>query len=283
MSEPQSEPQRPSHSAEGYRAHPVKVGDFEGPLDLLLHLVRAHEVDITDIPIVTITEQYNEYLEMMRELNLDIAGEYLVMAATLMHIKSRMLLPPDPVEEGEEAEDPRADLAQQLLEYQRIKQAAENLPRNSAGQFFGFSRAAILYFHAGEFKVGGQNVYVSRTGWTNERGDELYTRIGETDHEKLFDDVMAAGEPHGLKFGSLASMEIRRIEGGIHDNITDFDMTMTPFAAGLGHLVDLDKEYFIGRDALLKVEDRRPRLLGLVCQEDTPASSGWVAAITLNM
>ncbi len=111
--------------SEGYHVH---VGQFDGPLDLLLHLVRVNEVDIADIPIVEITEQYNQHLEMMRELNLDIAGEFIVMAATLMHIKSRMLLPPDPTlgEDGGE-EDPRAALAQQLLEYQRFKQAAESL------------------------------------------------------------------------------------------------------------------------------------------------------------
>lgn len=106
----------------------VRVGSFDGPLDLLLHLVRANEVDILDIPIVEITRQYQAYLDLLRELNLEIAGEYLVMAATLVHIKSRMLLPPDPAE-GEEApsQDPRAELAQQLLDYQRYKQAAENL------------------------------------------------------------------------------------------------------------------------------------------------------------
>lgn len=112
----------------GGDAFGVRVGTFDGPLDLLLHLVRANEVDILDIPIVEITRQYQAYLDLMRELNLDIAGEYLVMAATLVHIKSRLLLPPDPVE-GEEApsQDPRAELAQQLLDYQRYKQAAENL------------------------------------------------------------------------------------------------------------------------------------------------------------
>jgi segregation and condensation protein A len=109
----------------GYR---IRAGEFEGPLDLLLHLVRINEVEITDIPIVTITEQYQEYLEAMQQLNLEVAGEYLVMAATLMHIKSRMLLPPDPTAADEEGEaDPRAELAQQLLEYQRFKQAAESL------------------------------------------------------------------------------------------------------------------------------------------------------------
>jgi segregation and condensation protein A len=105
----------------------VKVGGFEGPLDLLLHLVRINEVDIKDIPIVEITAQYNAYLDLMRQLDLEVAGEYLVMAATLMHIKSKMLLPVEPLPEGEEPEDPRAELTQQLLEYQRFRQAAENL------------------------------------------------------------------------------------------------------------------------------------------------------------
>ena len=106
----------------------VRLPQFEGPLDLLLHLVRVNEVEITNLPIVEIAEQYNAYLDAMRELDLDIAGEYLVMAATLLHIKSRMLLPPDPTLPEEAAsEDPRAELTRQLLEYQRFKQAAENL------------------------------------------------------------------------------------------------------------------------------------------------------------
>ena len=112
----------------GRDAWRVQLAQFEGPLDLLLHLVRINEVDITNLPIVTIAEQYQGYLDMMRELDLDIAGEYLVMAATLVHIKSRLLLPPDPAAAGEDAgEDPRADLTRQLLEFQRYKQAAENL------------------------------------------------------------------------------------------------------------------------------------------------------------
>ncbi len=106
----------------------VRLGAFDGPLDLLLHLVRVNELDITNLPIVEIAGQYDAYLDLMRELDLEIAGDYLVMAATLVHIKSRLLLPPDPVAPGEEAfQDPRAELTQQLLEYQRLKQAAENL------------------------------------------------------------------------------------------------------------------------------------------------------------
>ena len=106
----------------------IHLASFEGPLDLLLHLVRVNEVDITNIPILEIAAQYDAFLQLMRELDLEVAGDYLVMAATLVHIKSRLLLPPDPTVPGEEAkEDPRAELTQQLLEYQRLKQAAENL------------------------------------------------------------------------------------------------------------------------------------------------------------
>ncbi len=104
----------------------VKLDVFEGPLDLLLHLIRENEVDIYDIPIALITEQYMATLDLMKTLNLDTAGEFLYMAATLAHIKSRMLLPPSEDEEVDE-EDPRVDLVAQLLEYQRYKEAAAEL------------------------------------------------------------------------------------------------------------------------------------------------------------
>jgi segregation and condensation protein A len=103
----------------------VKLEIFEGPLDLLLHLIRTQEIDIYDIPIARITEQYLEYLRMMKELSITVAGEFLLVAATLIHIKSRMLLPPDPVAEGEEEpEDPRRELVDRLLEHERFKRAA---------------------------------------------------------------------------------------------------------------------------------------------------------------
>ncbi len=105
----------------------VKLPLFEGPLDLLLHLIRLNEVEITDIPIARIGEQYLTYLELMREVDLDIAGEYLLMAATRAWIKSRMLLPPDGAEEEGEGPDPRAELAARLLEYRRYKEAAGEL------------------------------------------------------------------------------------------------------------------------------------------------------------
>lgn len=105
----------------------VKLPVFEGPLDLLLHLIRLHEVDVTDIPIARIAEQYLEYLALLRELHLDVAAEYLVMAATLAWIKSRMLLPPDGASEEEEGPDPRAELVARLLEHERFKGAAREL------------------------------------------------------------------------------------------------------------------------------------------------------------
>src|ERR1700685_3562044 len=99
---------------------------FEGPLDLLLYLIRRQNVDILNIPIAEITRQYTQYIELMQELQLELAGEYLVMAATLAEIKSRMLLPrPRLTEEGEE--DPRAELVRRLQEYERFKEAAEDI------------------------------------------------------------------------------------------------------------------------------------------------------------
>jgi segregation and condensation protein A len=118
---------------------------FEGPLDLLLHLIRTQEIDIYDIPIVEICRQYDAYLGLMQELDLEVAGDFLVMAATLTHIKSRMLLPADPVAPGESPEDPRAGLVRQLLEYQRMKAAAEVLRDRDEMAADAFPRG-----HAGE-------------------------------------------------------------------------------------------------------------------------------------
>ncbi len=108
----------------------IRLEGFEGPLDLLLHLIKREELDISNIPIAHITEQYLSYIQLMQDLNINVAGEWLVMAATLIYIKSRMLLPPDPVlvsSEEEQAEDPRKELVYQLLEHQKFKNAAQML------------------------------------------------------------------------------------------------------------------------------------------------------------
>jgi segregation and condensation protein A len=114
-------------------AFEIKLPTFEGPLDLLLHLIKKHELDILDLPVAFVTERYLEYLDLMEELDLDTASEYLLMAATLVQIKSKMLLPQTPSldanEEQDEAyqEDPRAELIRRLLEYQKYKAAAHQL------------------------------------------------------------------------------------------------------------------------------------------------------------
>lgn len=103
----------------------IQLQNFSGPLDLLLHLIKNHEMDICDIRIFEITEQYLTVIEQMKQLDLDIAGEFLMMAATLIHIKSRMLLPLPDDDSEEEGEDPRAELVKRLLEYQRYKEAGQ--------------------------------------------------------------------------------------------------------------------------------------------------------------
>lgn len=106
----------------------VRLEVFEGPLDLLLHLIRTQEIDIYDIPIARITEQYLGYLDLMRELNVNLAGEFVAMAATLIHIKSKLLLPPDPSEPPDSpGEDPRRELVDRLLEHEQFKRAADLL------------------------------------------------------------------------------------------------------------------------------------------------------------
>jgi segregation and condensation protein A len=105
----------------------IKLPLFEGPLDLLLHLIRENKVDIYDIPIALITQQYLEHIELMKELSLEVAGEFLLMASTLVHIKSRMLLPVEETADTDEPEDPRYELVQKLLAYQAFKESALGL------------------------------------------------------------------------------------------------------------------------------------------------------------
>lgn len=155
-------------------------------------------------------------------------------------------------------------------------------PKSRALQIQGPTSQAILadatngaitndfkYFHSGFFDIGGQQLYVSRTGWTGELGYEIYTQGELTDCPRLWKHLTKVGKPHGMVFSTVTSMEIRRIEAGILDNLTDFDWTMTPFEAGLGSFIDLDKTGFIGRDALLEM-DQQALLYGIKCQERVP-------------
>ncbi len=156
----------------------VKLPIFEGPLDLLLHLIRVNEVEITDIPVARIAEQYVAYLDLMRELNLDVAGEYLLMAATLAWIKSRMLLPPQGEELDEEAADPRAELVARLLEYQRFKEVSVEL---------------------GERPLLGRDVFDARRPEPETIPDaEREIEVGLFELVQAFHDVLKRAGPSGL-------------------------------------------------------------------------------------
>ena len=141
----------------------------------------------------------------------------------------------------------------------------------SAGQI----DADMRRFQSGFFDLGGQRLYVSRTGFTGELGYEVYCNGEATDHLALWDHLMAAGEPFGMEFSSTRSMTIRRIEAGILGNMTDMDTTMTPFQAGLGPFIDMDKDAFIGRAALVDA-DRRTLLYGVRCNNAVPGRDSVV-------
>ena len=185
--------------AEDYK---VDLDIFEGPLDLLLYLIRREELDIYDIPIERITKQYMAYLDLMRQYNLDVAGEFIVMAATLMVIKSRMLLPVDrrAAEEGVEEEwvDPRLDLVRQLVEYKKFKDAAGRL-----GEYEALVQE--------RFDYGGGRPKFEKTA--ADAADAL-SRIDLYDLLTAFQDVLArlsevpTGELKGARFSVPEKMDL---------------------------------------------------------------------------
>jgi segregation and condensation protein A len=121
----------------------IVLGEFEGPLDLLLHLIRQEQVSIYDIPVARITDEYLRYLQAMQEMDIAVAGDFLVMAATLIELKTKMLLPRDPLATQMEDEDPRLDLVNQLLEYQKYKAAAQMLWSRATVEQAVFKRAEL--------------------------------------------------------------------------------------------------------------------------------------------
>jgi segregation and condensation protein A len=133
---------------------PVKLGNYEGPLDLLLDLIRKQQINIYDIPIARITQQYLDYLHLLEELNIDVAGEFIFMAATLIYIKSRMLLPPDPTAPPDEQGDPREELVHKLLEHEQFKNAAEMLNSKRLLEDAMWSQPGIGEFSEAEDEPG---------------------------------------------------------------------------------------------------------------------------------
>ncbi|HEX9366380.1 MAG TPA: segregation/condensation protein A [Vicinamibacterales bacterium] len=217
-------------------AYPVRLVNFEGPLDLLLHLIKRSEVSIYDIPITLITSQYIEYIDLMTEMNLDVAGEFLVMAATLIHIKSRMLLPrPDPAQEDPE-EDPREALMRRLLEHQKFKAAAELLheretlrsaqwtrPDGPIAEIAGeapepeievdlFSLISAFKNVVERAKARPQVYLPSEQIPIEDRIEQLLSRLSETEalgFEDLFDDIQTKA---GLVVTFLALLEMIRLK-----------------------------------------------------------------------
>ena len=182
----------------------VKLEIFEGPLDLLLYLIKKEELNIYDIPITRITEPYLEYLALIEELDLDVAGEFIVMAATLMHIKSKMLLPPDP--EGIETDevDPRAELVKRLLAYKAFKEAAERL------RGMEFERAKIFTRMDVEPEVDDSDlslVDVSLFELLNAFAKVLRGIPQDTSHEVINDEFTVAEKVHQI-FHLLAKRTI---------------------------------------------------------------------------
>jgi len=168
----------------------VNLDIYNGPLDLLLYLIRREEVDIHDIPIARITEQYIQYVEMIKTLDPDLAGEFMVLAATLMEIKTRMLLPAP--EAGEDAEgleiDPRAELVRQLLQYKAFKDAAADLGDAAAQQALRFARPGVRLDGDGEPSVDLEDVQI----WDLfDAFSKIMEAIGHraTHHEVIYDDT----------------------------------------------------------------------------------------------
>lgn len=189
----------------GYK---LKLDIFEGPLDLLLYLIKKDDLDIKDIPIVDITDQYMQYIEVMKMLDLDLVGDFLVMAATLMQIKSKMLLPPDPVEEEEEI-DPRDELARRLLEYKKFKEIAENLQDKEEKRKDFFSRVVDQETRK-KFIDDSKEIYLEANLFDliNALSDALKKVPEEVIHEIIKENYSVESKIHYILHGLLDSSKI---------------------------------------------------------------------------
>ncbi len=199
----------------------LKLSAFEGPLDLLLHLIEKDKIDIYDIPIVSVTEQYISYLRNLKEFDMELASRFLVMAATLLQIKSRMLLPKEQAQDGEEEADPRLQLVEMLVEYRRIKKAAAELLAMKAEAdrmvarrpMFAdlcvrvlpeYGAAELLRALAGLVTAGGrQEAYIRPQSYSVQ--DKMAAVLGLLQKKKngiMFSDLFAAGNA-GEKIASF--------------------------------------------------------------------------------
>ncbi len=199
----------------------IKIPVFEGPFDLLLHLIRENKIDIYDIPISLITGQYLQYIEIMKELNLEIAGEFLVMAATLIHIKSRMLLPPDEEAPSEEQEDPRQELVQKLLEYQKFKEAAVDFRKREDDWTKIFQREPLSGEDDGELYLFDLSLFDLL---------DAFRKILDTappDIVSITKETLTVKDKMSIIMEILEGQEAVRFEGLFKDGITRIQLLVT--------------------------------------------------------
>lgn len=201
----------------------VKLEIFEGPLDLLLHLIKMQELDIYDIPIALITKQYLEYLGLMRALNLDIAGEFLVMASTLTLIKSKMLLPPSEEEgEDESGEDPRKELVESLLEYQRFKELATELKEKELAQADIFKRGGA------EQEAGEEDIWIDASIFDLLSAlKNLLDKVPEDVSKEIFIDEINVSERINFIMESLEGEEFLSFDQLFSDMVNRMEIIVT--------------------------------------------------------
>jgi segregation and condensation protein A len=206
----------------------IELEIFEGPLDLLLYLIRREELNIYDIPINRITEQYLAYLELMQMLDLNIAGEFVKMAATLMYIKSRTLLPPEEREpdDGEEpVEDPRMDLVRQLIEYKKFKEAAEALRDMESEQTKTFSRTAELDIPPEMSQR--QLVEVSIFDLLSAFSDVLTRAMVQEDIQEIFEEEVSIADKIKLIVDTLRNSEKAVFENFFAEAASKIEIVVT--------------------------------------------------------
>jgi segregation and condensation protein A len=219
-------PSDPPSVDRGDATYRVQLPTFEGPLDLLLHLVQKHELSIADLPVSFITEKYLEYIKMMEVLQIDVASEYLVMAATLVHLKSKTLLPPDPTQDGEDGLedeiDPREELIRRLLQYQKYKDAGEQLAGRAIAGRDVFGRPAGAAPIPGEAPLAEIGIFKLLEAFQS----VLKNAKVEVQHEVTADKITITERIHELvdQMRARPKLEFQEMFAGL---VTRFDYVIT--------------------------------------------------------
>jgi segregation and condensation protein A len=222
---PAARPQRPDSENPLH----VKLAVYEGPLDLLLDLIKKNEMDIYNIPMAEITRQYLDYLARMKTLNLEIAGEFLVLAATLVYIKSKMLLPPDGTEEEDEGVDPREELMRKLLEYQAFKEAAKNLGwmESERGRYFTREIADYYFKELTEQESGEPEVFSASLHDLLQAFQSVLKQFSREDFHEVLEEIISIEEKIEVIKQWLAERSEFRFRELFHGKLTRNELIAT--------------------------------------------------------